>query len=179
MQIRNILAGSILGLSLVMGAAVPLVNYQIDNNMTQKQRVETIFENILKTTGQNFYAKLDLINDDTVNAWTDGTTITVTTGLLSHLHNNDEIAMIIGHEMSHITLKHNTVDDSIISQVIKESQADKLGQWYMMRAGYNPCRGVQVFRMLNNLFGDAPDGDHPANAYRISQLSLPWCPQWQ
>lgn len=38
---------------------------------------------------------------DSVNAWTDGKKVYITRGMIRFIQNNDELAIILGHEMSH------------------------------------------------------------------------------
>ena len=47
-----------------------------------------------------------LTADDAVNAWTDGKSVYMTTGMLRFTDSDDALALIIGHEMAHITLGH-------------------------------------------------------------------------
>lgn len=47
-----------------------------------------------------------LTEDDTVNASTDGKTIRVTTGLVRFVETDDELALVVSHEMAHISLGH-------------------------------------------------------------------------
>jgi hypothetical protein len=47
-----------------------------------------------------------LTEDDQVNAFANGSTILVTTGMMRFLKNDDELALILGHEMAHNILAH-------------------------------------------------------------------------
>ena len=42
----------------------------------------------------------------TVNAWTDSRNIVVTGGLLRFIESDDELAVILGHELAHVTESH-------------------------------------------------------------------------
>ena len=44
--------------------------------------------------------------DNTPNAFTDGQSIGLTEGMIKFVDNDDELALIIGHELAHITQKH-------------------------------------------------------------------------
>ena len=46
------------------------------------------------------------INPDTVGAWTDGKGVWVTRGMVRFLKNDDELAIILGHEMAHAYKAH-------------------------------------------------------------------------
>ncbi len=49
-----------------------------------------------------FYA----VNDKTVNAWTDGRSICVTHGMMQFVDSDDELAVVLGHELAHVTSSH-------------------------------------------------------------------------
>lgn len=51
-------------------------------------------------------ARVDLVGDETVNAWADGTGIRITTGLLARCKNDDDLALVLGHELAHNLLRH-------------------------------------------------------------------------
>ena len=82
-------------------------------------------------------------------ACTDGRKIIITQELLSLVHNDDELAGVIGHEMAHMV--HSS-----------ELKADVLGLQYAQKAGYNYCRAAQF---LKGLIGD---DTHPSGAVRYS-----------
>ena len=48
----------------------------------------------------------EAIRPDDVNAWTDGSNVYVTRGMLRFLQNDDELAIIIAHEMAHAVRGH-------------------------------------------------------------------------
>lgn len=51
-------------------------------------------------------ARVALIEDEAVNAWADGTDIRITTGLLARCKSDDDLALVLGHEMAHNLLRH-------------------------------------------------------------------------
>jgi predicted Zn-dependent protease len=46
------------------------------------------------------------INADTVNAWTDGESVWITRGMMRFLKNDDELAVVLAHEMAHAYRGH-------------------------------------------------------------------------
>jgi len=50
--------------------------------------------------------RVDLVANDRVNAFTNGDSISITTGMLRFIRSDDELALIIGHEIAHNTLNH-------------------------------------------------------------------------
>lgn len=107
---------------------------------------------------------------DVDNAYYDSYTNTITlyTGLIER-HNKDEIALVIGHELSHYALHHDE------STPINEMLADKLGAFLAMKAGYNMCNGRMIYLNWAKESGDHLDDDHPSHLYRYTQLKLPFC----
>jgi predicted Zn-dependent protease len=47
-----------------------------------------------------------LVSDYGINAFADGEEISVTTGMLRFVNNDDELALVIGHELAHNVLGH-------------------------------------------------------------------------
>ena len=96
--------------------------------------------------------RLRLKQSSAINAYADGQHITVTSGMMDFVKTEDELALIIGHELAHNTLAHIR---KILSNYIMtlgatrytrpfESEADYVGLYYQVRAGYSPD-GVESF----------------------------------
>lgn len=49
---------------------------------------------------------IELLRDANVNAFADGSTIYITTGMLGFVEGREELALVIGHEMAHNTRNH-------------------------------------------------------------------------
>ena len=87
-----------------------------------------------------------------INAYADGRHITFTTGMLDFVESDDELALIVGHELAHNTMGHirKAVGNFILSGFATrytrpfESEADYVGLYYMVRAGFDPD-GVEDF----------------------------------
>lgn len=47
-----------------------------------------------------------VVNDQTLNAWTDGKTLWVTTAMLRFVQNDDELAAVVAHEVAHAVEGH-------------------------------------------------------------------------
>ena len=92
----------------------------------------------------------------TINAYADGNKITMTAGMMNFVKNDDELALILGHELGHNTMGHiRKVVTNLIVTLGKtrytrpfESEADYVGMYYMVRAGYNPDNVEDVWRRL-------------------------------
>ncbi|MGU3392442.1 M48 family metalloprotease [Sphingomonas sp. M1A8_2b] len=106
------------------------------------------------------------------NAYADGRHVFTTTGLLSAVRNDDELAFIIAHEMAHNILHHAIVmrggdvrpgdvrpgdvrqgigrtlgrSGRVVRQI--EREADALGGTLMLDAGFDPVRGAAILGHL-------------------------------
>lgn len=47
-----------------------------------------------------------------------------------------------------------------------------MGAVYMMKAGYDVCKGRELFKHWLDARGDYLDGDHPNYAYRYNELNI-------
>jgi len=95
---------------------------------------------------------LRLSNSRAVNAYADGRNITVTAAMMDFVQNDQELALIVGHELAHNTMGHirKIIGNFILSGGATrytrpfESEADYVGMYYLVRAGYSPD-GVEGF----------------------------------
>lgn len=117
------------------------------------------------------------IDDKSVNAFSKDETVYVTTGMLGFLRSEDELALVLGHEMAHIILGHqgkkagNSVLGAIIGGAVGgalgvdlkdagmaagrstysqsfETEADYLGMILAARAGYNVATAPALWRRM-------------------------------
>lgn len=109
---------------------------------------------------------VSLVNDDVVNAYADGNGIFINKGILKFVKNDDELAIVVGHEMAHNVHGHRKAKNnnallgallvdvplailtgtnlkvgqqlggSAFSQEF-ESEADYVGMYFMARAGFD------------------------------------------
>jgi membrane-associated protease RseP (regulator of RpoE activity) len=79
---------------------------------------------------------------DNIDAYTDGERIVVYSGLLRFLESDDELAVILGHELAHALL------DDGLEPATAEREADALGLYLAARAGYD----ISVARALSQRF---------------------------
>jgi len=93
-----------------------------------------------------------LISSTAINAYADGRNITFTTAMMEFTQSENELAMIIGHELAHNTMGHirKVIGNYIFSLGATrytrpfESEADYVGLYYLARAGYS-TEGVEDF----------------------------------
>lgn len=141
----------------------------------QHDRIRAIYRQIVVATGQTQEALPLVISDqDIENAYNDGTKIVIYTGLINNTSSWDEVALVLGHEVAHGMLHHlkelNTDDPNKIA--VLEANADKMGAFYMMKAGYNVCKGREIYKHWRQEYGNALSQDHPDFSYRFDELDI-------
>jgi len=100
--------------------------------------------------------KLRLSSSTAINAYADGRNITLTAGMMEFVARDQELALIIGHELGHNTMGHirKVIGNYIVSLGATrytrpfESEADYVGLYYMVRAGYSPENVEGFWRRL-------------------------------
>ena len=118
---------------------------------------------------------VSLVNDDAVNASADGQQILINTGIMRMVENDDELALVIGHELGHNTMNHVTNvkkimratailevlagGDGSLTNVVgqfaselysvdHEREADYVGMYYMERAGFDSTSVATFWRRM-------------------------------
>jgi len=169
--LRGILAVSV---SMIVVVGIMYIHLEHFSTMARDKRVHKMYENILAKSGQaQDGLPLYIAVGTEENAYNDGKQVVIYTGLLDSL-NDDEIAFVLGHEIAHGMLEHlgklqaNSAEES----AVHEANADKLGAVYALKAGYDVCKGREVFKHWENERGNALGQTHPDYAYRYSELNI-------
>jgi len=121
---------------------------------------KAIYNKVVRANHVVFAPKLVLNPSSQVNAHAKGLSIEINRGLLNYMRSDSEIALVLGHELAHVTLHH------LGSNYKNEFAADKLGAHYMQHAGYNKCSGAKYFYRMNHGKGDT----HPADKDRAHKI---------
>lgn len=130
-------------------------------------------------------SRVHLARSNQRNAYADGRHVVLTTGLLSRMRNDDELAFVIAHEMAHTILRHAVVmrGGSVkhglgrtlgrSGRIVRgtEREADTLGGELMIDAGFDPVVGVAILSRI----GDGDLGidlfaSHDATGRRIAAM---------
>lgn len=125
--------------------------------------------------------KVVMVPEPSFNAFVNGGTyVVVHAGLMNELSSDDEVAVVIGHEIGHVAANHayeNQVEIMSLLRgksgdgvaytynTIKEDEADKIGILYASLAGYDPYAATRIW----SRFGQTPwqyFRTHPANSDR-------------
>lgn len=137
----------------------------------QHTRADTILTRLLLAVPNSPQVTARIVESDAVNAFVDGEgTIGVPLGMLRFVQNDDELAVVLGHELGHFpTSGAHGLLASIWSD--HEREADIRGLIYAHRAGYNIRAGARIFeRMATELAlwpGYEEAGAHPSHAERM------------
>lgn len=139
------------------------------------KEIMEVYNKLVAATGEiNMVPPLQISDSGIVNAYATKEAVILNRGLIKTLKNADELALVLGHELAHETLNHvNSIEDGSPWFVVgrAEAQADKLGAYYMMRAGYDICKGRELYLSWMKE-GDYLYDDHPNYSYRYTQLNV-------
>ncbi len=169
----KLLLAIILDLAIVMG----MVAFYLQTHLTREQkneRIHALYDRLTAATGESTEMRpLRIVDSPVMNAYANEKEVVLFTGLSDKTESDDEIAMVLAHEIAHITLGHVYIKDPLESLQISvlESQADKMGAIYMMKAGYDICSGRELMKRWEKN-GDYLGGDHPSYSYRYMQLNI-------
>ncbi len=153
--------------------------------LTLRRDGVTTERRIVGTPGCASLVQLDLAA--TRNAGADGHIVTISQGLLDFIEDDDELAVVIGHELAHDILGHReylgrtAAGDGLFAGIgangarlrETEREADYYGLYLVAWAGYDVGAAVPFWQRmaragwLRTLIGD---GTHPGFAARIADL---------
>lgn len=138
-----------------------------------------------------------LVRSPEINAAADGRVLAITSGLFELTRSDDELALILGHELAHNMLGHlkkvpvpkekpGSLLDAFVRATIgtavaktvtppysveNEKQADYVGLYLMARAGYNITAAEGFWRRLNETTrAKAVTATHPSGEERLHAL---------
>lgn len=145
--------------------------------------IYSVYKKLLANTGRGIMIPLYVDDNSDINAYTDGSSVHIEKKLLELVHYDQNMeALFIAHELAHVVLGHTVAmktkgsefDEHI--QLLKfESDADKMGAFLLMKSGFDLCKAIKGFELIQDKLGDSTTSDHPSWAYRIGQLTLPQC----
>lgn len=127
--------------------------------------------------------RVRLARSGQVNAFANGRYVTMTTAMLDFVRNDDELALILGHELSHNILRHPAILDEqdvpkrgLLRAIGKngarvwktEEEADRLGIRLMWFAGYDVSAAIPFWKRLYRKFEILPQifRTHPSMGAR-------------
>ena len=134
-----------------------------------------------------------LVRSTVANAAADGRSIAITTGLFELMRSDDELALVLAHELAHNILGHlsspakrSVADDGAAVEAMAsppalqadapyspamEIEADRAGLFFMARAGFDISAAEAMWTRLNRTTNaSALSRTHPAGPERLSSL---------
>lgn len=173
----KIFRASLIGVLLSAGLVLSYISLNPTKHMLTADEVREVYQQVLAQTGQSQDAlPLVIDNNDSINAYNNGISIHVFTGLIKFVQSEDELALVLGHEIAHGMLRHVYYSEFQTNELeisIAEANADKLGAVYMMKAGYNICVAREMWKRMSDMAGgDYQGGNHPTYSYRYDQLNI-------
>jgi membrane-associated protease RseP (regulator of RpoE activity) len=135
-------------------------------------------------------------NTDVINAVANGEVVIMNKGIINFVESDEELALIVGHELAHNTMGHiektsgNRMMGAILDGVIAgltgvytnafanaatlaysqefEQEADYVGMYFIERAGYDSTNAPKLWRRMaaNNPYGISHATTHPTTAAR-------------
>ena len=166
----------------------PYLNARLDSIMGNLTAAIAQVDPTINEKPYNYFIN----NDTSFNAFcTLGHNISVNTGMFNMVANDDEVAVVLGHEMGHGQNKHvqKGIRDAMIAQVgaailtngsalgqlaaqvagnvhmprAKEREADKMAFQYITHSSYNPgaCAAIWQRVMERSTSGGSFLSDHP------------------
>lgn len=116
--------------------------------------------------------ELSLVNSNEQNAWSDGSRVAITTGMLRMAHSEDEVAFVVAHEMAHNMLGHSRSGASLIFGARRsEIAADQMAVGLMTYAGYQAESGVSFLETARRKYWWSISLDHPGFGTRIRAVT--------
>lgn len=116
-------------------------------------------------------ARLVLVTNTAVDAYSDKHNVAITTGLVTFARNDDELALAAGHELAHI-IHRDRKGGGIALRRRMEDAADLLGLGLLLCAGFQPERGIALFERLGkrDWLGFLRAPTHRSFAKRVERL---------
>jgi membrane-associated protease RseP (regulator of RpoE activity) len=91
---------------------------------------------------------VELSASEDVNAFAEQRHVVITEGMLALLPRNDQLAVVVGHELGHIAAGHTEGGVGSGMPADAESEADYLGIYFAARAGYDISGAEDVLRRI-------------------------------
>jgi hypothetical protein len=127
------------------------------------QQIKNVFSYLENSSG--YHVPLCYDESQKVNASSDANEICITQGMLNELKTNDQIAMVLGHELTHYIKQHFRQQGS----AKQELEADAGGYYYCKKLGYKKC--LTFLMQMRRKYGEeGKDGIHPSWTRRLEKL---------
>ncbi|ATQ41149.1 M48 family metallopeptidase [Caulobacter mirabilis] len=152
--------------------------------LTVRRDGQTLTLQLQPVTGCAYEAQL--IPSEDVSAWADGQRVFITTAFVRYAAADDQLAVVLGHELGHNVLKHRTrIKDggpagAILGNmgtapgglITLEREADYVGLYLMARAGYDYSQARDFWRQYGADYGRSrySTWTHPGSLERAMNI---------
>lgn len=152
-----------------------LYNYYKDSIVENenKSNILAILEKMKPYTKEKSFS-VYIIKSKTINAMVGpGGKVFITTGILKFFKNDDELAVVLGHELGHLENGHiekkikrknvakelgeiGTITNDLLGiflapfESIEEHVSDRTGLYLAYKAGYDPMKGIEVIKRMSS-----------------------------
>ena len=92
--------------------------------------------------------RVELSGSEDVNAYAQQRHVVITEGMLALLPRDDQLAVVVGHELGHIVAGHTEAAVDPGTGAEAEAEADYLGAYLAARAGYDVSGAKDVLRRI-------------------------------
>lgn len=123
-------------------------------------------------------SRVALLASPKINAWADGERVVVTTGIVEQARADDELAIVIAHEMAHNILHHahpgaSAMPSGSASIRANEEEADRFAVRLANAAGYDLAQAAPFLARLLGVVGIGKHAaaTHPSGRRRIALMS--------
>lgn len=152
---------------------------KVENTGVSVQDLHEVWNNIRIQAGAEYSRiPLQVVKSKEVNAYATcdpDCRIMVTEKMLEFLQNKHEAAYLLGHEIAHHVLGH-TMFFTPMDSVFKELNADRIGLFLAMQAGYDACKAPQIWYRYKQKYGERiRQGSHPTFMQRLVFMKMPSC----
>ncbi len=126
-------------------------------------------------------SRVELVPGNSLNAKADGETVQLTSAVVGEARDDDELAFVISHEMSHNILRHAALlrVRGRTARNIRETEieADTLALTLMRGAGFDSCAASRFWARFGKRTGGGlfSDGTHLGTKSRVAMLRMLGC----
>ena len=140
----------------------PAVGHQVDSSVSVDTTVRTIELEVPADTVCAFDAMV--VKDDGINAYADGKNVAVTSGMMRFATTDDELAVVVSHEIAHNAMRHiqakkkNSAFGAILGAIVDVAAASQgintYGEYTNMGAEYGAMTFSQNFELEADYVGE-------------------------
>lgn len=117
-------------------------------------------------------SRIQVLPSEEHNAWSQDADILISTAMLDFARSDDELAILIGHELAHIVLDGRRTRENSASRKVREMEADALGLRLAAAAGFDVRAAPAFWMRLASARRRGPwvANTHPTGAERAAAL---------